>query len=105
MAAKAGLPAEAVKAATDRITAELDELRSRKAEIEASRIEPERISELVARARQRLVRLPAHRRSEVLDLLDVRVAVVDNAKWPRLRITGVLPLPDTQTRGRSQGMP
>jgi hypothetical protein len=104
---RAGVAADVVKSATDRIKGELGVLRSRRAELvaraEDARGESERtraLIELAERASVRLSTMSPEERAEVAEVLDVRVVVLDaGTDLPRLRISGVLPFPDATTAG------
>ncbi|MFG1945592.1 recombinase family protein [Nonomuraea sp. NPDC048826] len=100
------VPAEVVKAAADRIREEMAELRGRRAELVArvqdANGESERMRaliELSERAAERLAGMTPEEQAEVVELLDVRVTVLDNTRTPRLRIEGVVPFPDSTTGG------
>lgn len=90
--AKAGLPADAIKAATDQINAELDSLKRRRAELSAS--QPPALADipdLMSIARSRLATMTLDEQTEVLGLLDIRVTVLEQARCPRVRIEGTVP--------------
>lgn len=99
---KQGVPAEALKAATDQINQEVAALRRRQAELTAWQPRATAAPDLVSLATSRLVAMALERQAEVLGLLDVRVSVLDVSKAPRIRIEGALPLaPDTAAWGNT----
>jgi hypothetical protein len=98
-AAKAGLPAEVIRAATEQLNAELDALRARRAMVEEWRREGQaqseritRLVELAQTAKKRLPRMTLDERRRVLDLLDVRVTIIDagsRSQGLKVKIEGV----------------
>ncbi len=89
--AKAGLPAVAVKAATQQLNEELGQLRTMRDEAAAWAQETEaaeqRASDLVAlatRARERLADMTSAKQMEVLALLDVKVTITGEVPKPRV---------------------
>jgi hypothetical protein len=98
-AAKAGLSAEVIRATTEQLTQELDALSARRAmvdewrregEVQTQRIE--RLVELVQVAKKRLPRMSLDEKKRVLDLLDVRVTILDagaRSQSVKLKIEGV----------------
>jgi hypothetical protein len=93
-----GVPAEAVKAATDGIELELAALRSHRDRLLAlqadSQAESERVRDvwaLAERAASRMGNMTLAGQAEVLRLLDVRVTVLDDGPTPRLRVLGSVP--------------
>ncbi|WP_219506458.1 recombinase family protein [Nonomuraea ceibae] len=109
---RVGVAADVVKAATDRIRGEMAELRTRRAQLVArvddANGESERVRaliELAERASSRLANMSPEEQAEVVELLDVRVTVLDNTDAPRLRIEGIVPFPDSTSRGEALTSP
>ncbi|MED7929321.1 recombinase family protein [Nonomuraea sp. LP-02] len=107
-----GVPAEVVKAATDRIRDEMAELRRRRAELVARTEDANGASErmralieLAERASSRLADMTSEERAEVVELLRVRVTVLENTAEPRIRIEGVVPFPDSTAGGEALSRP
>lgn len=98
---RAGLPVDAVKAATDQIKSELEELRTRQAQLTAysSEVATADVSvlDLVERARSRLATMDRDQQTELLGLLEVRVTVLDLTRSPNLKVAGSVPW--SQARG------
>jgi DNA invertase Pin-like site-specific DNA recombinase len=97
-AVKAGLPADVIRAVTEELTRELNALQARRAMIEGWKREGEQQSQRVQRlveladvARERLPEMPLVEKKRVLDLLGVRVQILDAASRTtpvRLKIEG-----------------
>ncbi|MEU8269114.1 recombinase family protein [Sphaerisporangium sp. NPDC049002] len=107
--ARQGLPADAVKAATEQIGQDLERLRKRQAELTAQGASgpPEigRLSAMAGQAGLRLKSMPLAQQVEVLQTLDLRVSVLDMTRSPRLRLVGSVPIPGATTLGATQGAP
>lgn len=99
-AMKAGLPAGVIRDATSELTQQFEALQKRRAMIEAWKEDSEQQSrrmrklwELAERAHSRLMDATCIVQKEVLDLLDVRVSILDEHKDSRtrkIRIEGIV---------------
>lgn len=96
---KAGVSAEVVKAGSAAIEAELSTLRAREQAITSAQRDAQQraavrtaVHELAERAARRLVTASDELRADVVELLQVRVFVTQNAKVPGLRLTGSVPV-------------
>lgn len=99
-AMKAGLPAEVIRDATSELTQQLEALQKRRAMIEAWKADSEQQSrrmrklwELAERAHSRLTDATCIVQKEVLDLLDVRVSILDehkDSRTRRIKIEGIV---------------
>lgn len=109
-----GLDATLVAAAVEQIDAEIDALRAYRRTMERHRsfeqAEESRVSALTRLAEQARTNLPLldlDQQAEALRLLRVQVTVLDNTKFPALRVEGVVPgsgLADLDTlRPRASG--
>lgn len=99
-AVKAGLPASVIQSVTAQLTNELDALRRHRAMLDSWREESARESqrmrylwELAEGAHKRLPHMTKEEQKEMLDLLDVRVTVLEHATKDapaRVRVEGVV---------------
>lgn len=98
--AQAGLPAQAVKAAIDKIEADLAALRVQERELvqwQAARTQQAQatgsLRVLAERAASRLANPTLEMQAEVLRLLRVRVEVLEPTRTPPVRVLGSVPVP------------
>ncbi|HEU5160323.1 MAG TPA: recombinase family protein [Streptosporangiaceae bacterium] len=107
--AKAGLPADAVRAAVDAIEADLADLRERERTLVTARAQladhsqraeaAERVAEQMRRGLAAAADDLAAQ-TEILRLLAVRVAVLEPTKQPRVRVRGEFPI-EHRTEGKT----